>query len=65
MAHRKPRRRLPASNGQLATLRRTQRVDVFTDDLDPRTERRYEFLRRLMEEPPVARPPHLRRPLRK
>jgi hypothetical protein len=61
MANRNPRASLrPAVNGQVPRHRRTRRVDVFADDLDPRTERRLELLRRVMEEPPVARPQHPR-----
>jgi hypothetical protein len=61
MANRKLRPSLtPATSEQLPRPRRMRRVDVFADDLDPRTERRYELLRRVMEEPPVAQPPHPR-----
>ncbi len=68
MANRKPRPplqwRAPAAKGKPPRPLRTLRVDVFADDLDPSTERRYELLRRVMEEPPVTPPPHPRRALR-
>jgi hypothetical protein len=60
MANRKPRESLRPANQQMPRHRRARRVDVFADDLDPRTERRYELLRRVMEEPPVTPPQHPR-----